>query len=59
MQARQLIWVTFKYKKFNIFLIYLYKWFKVIFLFPKKIEFIKAMIKGTQDGKKLLKKYMD
>lgn len=59
MQARQLIWVSFKYKKFNILLIYLYKWFKVIFLFPKKIEFIKSMVKGTKDGKILLKKYND
>lgn len=57
MQARQLIWNWKRYGKLKMFGFYLYKWFKVIFLFPNKREYVSEMIKGTKDGKKLLKKY--
>lgn len=55
MQTRQLIWCLLNYKEKQCLIIYCYKWFKVIFLFPNKKEYIKAMIKGTKDGKKLYK----
>lgn len=57
MQARQLIWCWKKYGKNKLFFTYLYKWFKVIFLFPDKKEYIKEMIKGTKEGNKLLQEY--
>lgn len=50
MQARQLIWCWKKYKKTNALGIYLYKWIKVILLFPKKAEYIKAMYQGSKEG---------
>lgn len=56
MQARQLIWCWKRYKKPKMFLIYLYKWFKVVVLFPKKKEYIKNMMNGTRDGIALLRK---
>lgn len=55
MQARQLIWVAFRYKKVKILGVYCYKWFKVIFLFPNKSEYVKNMVKGTIDGMHQLK----
>lgn len=57
MQARQLIWCWKRYKRNNVFAIYLYKWFKVVFLFPNKREYIKEMYRGTNDGKNLVKEY--
>lgn len=53
MQARQLIWCWKRYKKPRMFGIYMYKWFKVVFLFPEKKIYIDEMIKGTRDGKKM------
>lgn len=57
MQARQLIWCLLKYKDKESFILYCYKWFKVIFLFPRKKEYIRAMLNGTKDGKRIYKKY--
>lgn len=55
MQARQLIWCWKRYKNSEAILIYLYKWFKIIFLFPNKIEYIRNMIKGRNAGYLLIK----
>lgn len=57
MQARALIWCWRHYKINRIFFVYMYKWFKVVFLFPQKMRYIKNMVYGTVEGKKLLKKY--
>lgn len=53
MQARGLIWMIYRYKSAQSILMYLYKWLKVVFLFPDKKNYIKAMINGTKEGKKL------
>lgn len=50
MQARQLIWCWFRYKKIEALFIYVYKWLKILFLFPNKFEYIKEVSKGTRDG---------
>lgn len=50
MQARQLLWCWKKYKRINVILIYFYKWFKILFLFPNKKEYINQMVKGTKEG---------
>lgn len=57
MQARQLIWCWKRYKRNKVFEIYLYKWFKVVFIFPNKREYIQEMMKGTRDGLELLRRY--
>lgn len=57
MQARSLIWCWKRYKKVEMLLFYLYKWAKVVFLFPNKCEYIKNMIQGTKDGNTLLRSY--
>lgn len=57
MQARQLIWCWKRYKKPRMLGIYMYKWFKIVFLFPEKKKYIDEMIKGTRDGKKLYSNY--
>lgn len=56
MQARQLIWVSFYYMEPVFFMTYLYKWFKVVFFFPNKLTYIRAMIKGSYEGVLLLLK---
>lgn len=56
MQSRQLIWVIFYYKEPIFFATYLYKWIKVVFLFPNKFLYIKSMIKGSFEGLRLLRK---
>ena len=53
MQARALIWIFLKYKSMRILGTYLYKWFKVLFLFDDKHEYIKKMKNGTCEGIKL------
>ena len=58
MQARQLIWNYKRYKSNKMLLIYIYKWFKVIFLFPYKKEYMLNMIKGTKEGISLIKDWM-
>lgn len=55
MQARALIWCWKRYKKTTMFLFYIYKWIKVLFLFPDKTKYISKMIKGTKDGNRLLR----
>lgn len=55
MQARALVWCWRRYKKINMFLIYIYKWLKVIFLFPHKREYIRCMVLGTKEANKLLR----
>lgn len=57
MQARGLIWNLLRYKSLEDLIGYLYKWFKVLFLFKNKKEYIKAMIKGTIAGKSLYFRY--
>lgn len=57
MQARQLIWCWKRYHKPKVLLIYLYKWFKVVFLFPNKKGYLKEMIKGSKEGIVLWKIY--
>lgn len=56
MQARQLVWCLLNYKEKECFVLYCYKWFKVIFLFSNKKEYIRSMLKGTKDGKIIYKK---
>lgn len=56
MQARALIWCWKRYRKPKMFGFYLYKWFKVLFLFPNKKVYICEMIKGTREAKNLLNK---
>lgn len=53
MQARQLVWCWRRYRRDKILFIYLYKWFKVILLFPQKKEYVYMMVKGTKNGKAL------
>lgn len=53
MQARGLIWMIYRYKSVWSMLMYLYKWLKVIFLFPDKKAYIKAMVNGSKAGKKI------
>lgn len=55
MQARQLIWCWKRYGRNKLLLTYLYKWFKVISLFPNKREYFKEMIRGTKEGDNLIK----
>lgn len=50
MQARQLIWCWYKYHRAEALLIYIYKLFKVIFLFPNKVDYIKEVFDGTREG---------
>jgi len=59
MQARQLIWCWKRYNNLSMLLIYIYKWGKVIFLFPNKKEYIKSMIKGTKEGYTLINDWND
>ena len=58
MQTRQLIWCWRRYKYNKAFIIYLYKWIKVIFLFPDKRLYFKEMIKGSKEGIELWKEWM-
>ena len=57
MQARQLIWCWKRYRKPKVFITYLYKWFKVLTLFPEKREYIRNVIQGTREGFSLLRSY--
>lgn len=57
MQARQLIWNWKRYRKFSMLLIYMYKWVKVLVLFPQKLEYIKCMRNGTREGIRLVRGY--
>lgn len=58
MQARQLVWCWKRYKKNKVIIIYLYKWFKVLLLFPNKIKYFKEMIRGSREGIKLWQVYL-
>ena len=55
MQARALIWCWMRYKNPKMLGFYLYKWVKVLFLFPHKKAYICEMAKGTKDGHELFK----
>jgi len=55
MQARALIWCWKRYKRQEMLWFYLYKWFKVLFLFPNKKIYICKMIDGSRAAKILLK----
>lgn len=57
MQARQLIWCWRRYRRKRVILTYVYKWIKVIFLFPEKKKYMANMIKGTNEGRLMVKKY--
>ena len=57
MQARQLVWCWKRYHRLELLFIYMYKWFKVLILFPMKREYIRNMIQGTRAGVSLLRSY--
>lgn len=57
LQAESIIWNLFRYGKKKELVRYLSKWFKVIFLFESKKEYISEMKKGTAEGFKLWKNY--
>lgn len=48
-QARNLLYIFVRYKNFYILFIWMYKLWKIIFLFDKKKIFIKFFIKGVND----------
>lgn len=58
-QARSLIWLFKRYGNYSDVLRYLWKWFKVIFLFHDKKSYIRSLSNGTKDGFKMFKKYKD
>lgn len=53
MQARSLIWIILRYHSWKEIVTYMYKWFKVLFLFDNKREYIAQMHKGTREGYQL------
>lgn len=57
MQARQLIWSWRRYKNNEMICIYIYKWLKIIFLFPDKKEYVRNMINGTKEGCQLVREF--
>lgn len=59
MQARCLTWTSLRYKQKRDILVYLYKWFKVLFLFNEKKKYISEMIKGTKEGRRLYRQYKE
>lgn len=48
-QSRNLLYLLFKYKDLKILVIWLYKLFKICFLFPKKTKYIYFFFKGIKD----------
>lgn len=56
MQARQLIWDMLYYRKYKLLILYVYKWVKVLLLFPSKKEYIRKMCVGSKEGFELYKK---
>lgn len=58
-QSRCLIWLYRRYGYFSDFIMYLYKWFKVMFLFDDKKKFVKSMVQGTKEGNRLFKEYKE
>lgn len=57
MQVRSLIWCWRRYRKPKMLGFYLYKWMKVLLLFPRKREYIREMVKGTREGNRFVKGY--
>jgi len=55
-QARSLVWLTLKYHQFPDVIRYLWRWFKVIFLFDKKRQYFKEMLIGSKEGFELWRK---
>ena len=53
MQARALVWLILKYKSLYCLIMYFYKWIKVILFFNEKKIYIKELIKGSVEGKRL------
>jgi rhamnosyltransferase len=56
-QAKSLTWICIKYRNFEIFMIYLYKLFKILFLFDKKLLFLSNYVKGTKEGIQISKRH--
>lgn len=50
-QSRNILWTFKEYKNIKIFLILLYKLYKIIFLFDNKKEFLNMYFKGIKDCK--------
>lgn len=56
MQARSLVWLIFRYRHLENIIMYFWKWFKVIFLFPHKMDYCRNMVRGSKEGYQLWKK---
>lgn len=50
MQARALVWMILRYRSYCDVVTYMYKWFKVIFFFDNKYDYVRQMIKGSKEG---------
>lgn len=57
MQFRSLSWMILRYKSFSMIKFFLWKCFKVIFLFSNKTKYCGAFFKGSFDGLKLFFEY--
>lgn len=57
MQFRSLSWMILRYKSFSMIKFFLWKCFKIIFLFSNKTKYCSAIFKGTFDGLKLFFEY--
>lgn len=55
-QARSCIWCFLMYKEKDDLFRYFWKWFKVLFLFDNKFEYLKEIKIGTLEGIELYKK---
>lgn len=57
LQSRNLVWLILRHRHFEDVIRLAWKYFKVIFLFENKMEYLKGMKKGRIEGKELYKKY--
>ena len=57
MQSRSCVWCFLRYRKIGDLIRYLWRWFKILFLFNDKREYIYQMNSGTKEGIKLYKNY--
>lgn len=57
MQFRSLSWLILRYRSFSMIKFFLWKFFKIIFLFKNKTKFLSSFFKGTFDGSKLFFEY--
>lgn len=56
-QSRSCIWLLRRYHNLYDLIVYLWKWFKVIFLFSNKKQYIRCMIQGTKEGNDIYIRY--